>query len=298
MKKLILLLITILLILSGCNHNAPENKNDNTSKKSSSSTKSTAQLSTQGQYYSVQGTVDGIKITIKQGVTIRDNAGSTFKVFDSSGKELPLYIAIDNEERNNRKEYIYRFVEANKEYVVEWFCIFVDDKGKESGVVWDKTKCTPKGGLNLSDYLNVSNVENAKMSLNYDNEASSFVIKLQTSAKTLSDFAKDDSIFNNISFKFRTLLGELYWTHTEYVDDQWLVLKRSYAKTDPSYDISDAKTEGFQVYKSFPDYQKKEYNYKYCGQLIKQFVYDEGSTSSYNETIYENTIWTSQLQFN
>jgi hypothetical protein len=279
MKKLILLLIPILLLLSGCNHNGPD----------------AGKLTTKGKYYSVEGTVDGIKIKIKDGLKIRDNAGSTFRVFDSSGKELPLYITIENEERNTRKEYIYRFVEANKEYVIEWFCIFVDDKGKETDTVWDKTKCTPKGGLDLSDYLNVSTVENAKMSLNYDKASASFTIKLPTSAQTLSDFAKDDSIFSEINFKFRTLLGELYWAHTEYVDDQWLHLKGPFANADPTSDISKAKVDGFHVYKNFPEYQKREFENKYCGHLLKQFVYDEGS---YRKTIYENTTWTDQMKFN
>ena len=71
MKKLILLLISILLLLSGCNHNGPDTSN----------------LTTKGEYYSVEGTVDGIKIKIKDGLKIRDNAGSTFRVFDSSGKD-------------------------------------------------------------------------------------------------------------------------------------------------------------------------------------------------------------------
>lgn len=281
MKKLILLLIPILLLLSGCNHNGSD----------------AGKLTTKGKYYSVEGTVDGIKIKIKDGLKIRDNSGSVFRVYDSQGKELPLYIAINNEERNSRKEYIYRFVEPNKEYVIEWFCIFVDDKGKETDTVWDKTKCTPKGGLDLSDYLNISAIQNAKMSINYYESNSEFILKLLTNCSTLSDFAKDDSIFSEISFKFRTILGEVNWAHSEYVDDKWLYLKRSYGYTDPQ-EIADAKEKGFSVSKTFPEYQKREYDYKYCGHLIKNYVYSEKNNAGYYTTIYENSYWTDQMKFN
>lgn len=293
MKKLILLLIPILLLLSGCKHNGPENENDDSSKKTPSSTKTTAKLTSQGKFYSVEGTADGIKLKLKDGLNIRNNAGSTIRVFEASGKELPLYITLDNEERNSRKDYIYRFVEANKEYVIEWFFIFVDNKGNES-MYWDKTKCTPKGGLKLSDYLNVSNVENAKMSLNYDNANSQFVIKFLTDAETLEDFVKVDSAFSKVSFTFRTLLGELNWTHTEYVADRWLVLKGQNLVSS----IYSAKVNGFKVDRNVTDKEKQEYNNKYCGQLMKQFVYDEGSGSTYSKTIYENNYWTDQLKFN
>ena len=293
MKKIVLILISVITLLISCNQNGPVN--ERSSKKTTNSTESTeltAGLTNQGLFYSVEGTAEGIKITLKEGLNIRDNSGSVFKVFDSSGKELPLNIAIDNSERNTRTEYIYRFVEPYKEYVIEWFVIFVDNKGKEKEF-WDKTKCMTIGGLDLSDYLNVSTVENAKMSINYDKDKSVFVLKLLSDAQSLSDFAKDDSIFSEISFMFRTLLGEPYWTHTEYVDDKWLEIKRLNT-TDSEINITNAKN-GYHVYKSFPDYQKREYDYKYCGHLIKKFYYNDGS---YTRTIYETSSWTEQMKFN
>ena len=294
MKKLILILLPLLILFSGCSHNGPDKENEDPSQTNkTSNTKSSAKLSTQGQFYSVEGTTDGIKLKLKDGLNIRDNAGSTIRVFEASGKELPLYITIDSSERNSRKEYIYRFVEADKEYTIEWFFIFVDNKGKES-MYWDKTKCTPKGGLKLSDYLNVSKVENAKMSLKYDNANSQFEMKLLTDAETLEDFVKVDSAFSKVSFTFRTLLGELNWTHTEYVADRWLVLKGQNLVSG----IYSAKVNGFKVDRNVTDKEKQEYNNKYCGQLMKQFVYDEGAGSTYSKTIYENNYWTEQLKFN
>ena len=204
-----------------------------------------------------------------------------------------MYITVDSSERNSRKEYIYRFVEADKEYTIEWFFIFVDNKGKES-MYWDKTKCTPKGGLKLSDYLNVSNVENAKMSINYNNTTSKFEMKLLTDAETLEDFVKVDSAFSKVSFTFRALLGEINWTHTEYVADQWLNMKGPVLTSS----IYSAKKNGFEVNGNFDENKKKQYNYKYCGQLMKQFVYDEGAGSTYSKTIYENNYWTEQKTFN
>ncbi|MCR4900100.1 MAG: hypothetical protein K5907_04705, partial [Treponema sp.] len=93
MKKNLLILIPLLTLLFGCNHNGPNNENSQTSKKkSTSSSQSSAKLSTQGQFYSVEGTTDGIKLKLKDGLNIRNNAGSTIRVFEASGKELPLYI--------------------------------------------------------------------------------------------------------------------------------------------------------------------------------------------------------------
>ena len=67
MKKIILILISVLTLLISCNQNGPVN--ERSSKKttdSTNSTESTAGLTNQGLFYSVEGTAEGIKITLKK----------------------------------------------------------------------------------------------------------------------------------------------------------------------------------------------------------------------------------------
>lgn len=297
MKKSILLILSVLFvscIFAGCAFNIFGKKSEDTPWDIKSI--KVSKLTANGKRFSVEGTSDGIKITIKDG-TIRDNSGSIFTVYDKSLNELPLHIAIYNEQRNSRKEYTYRFVEPGKEYIVCWFCNFDDNKGGEFAE-WDYAKCKAGGGIDLSDYLNLSAVNKASMSIDYDKTTSEFCLSLRSNCSKYTDFIKDDSIFSDITFMFRVLLGEVNWTNTEYVTDKFLNLKQNVSGDKSTVDesIVDAKSPGYHILYPVDADKKKQYSNKYCGQLFKKFEYKE-SSGAYSKTLYEQSVWTDQKKF-
>ncbi|MDY2838742.1 MAG: hypothetical protein SOT46_00015 [Treponema sp.] len=49
-------------------------------------------LSENGKYFTVEGTTDGIKITLKDDVNIKQDSGTFIQVYDMSKTRLPLVI--------------------------------------------------------------------------------------------------------------------------------------------------------------------------------------------------------------
>ncbi|MCI6890872.1 MAG: hypothetical protein MR852_02470 [Treponema sp.] len=76
-------------------------------------------LSENGQYFTVEGTTDGIKITLKDDLKIKKDSGSNIQVYDMSKNKLPLMIAasVGSDIDANKKVYTYKFVENNTDYI-------------------------------------------------------------------------------------------------------------------------------------------------------------------------------------
>ena len=128
---------------------------DNSSSTSTDSSSSTtienldpSTLSENGQYFTVEGTTDGIKITLKDDLKIKKDSGSNIQVYDMSKNKLPLMIAasVGSDIDANKKVYTYKFVENNTDYIVKLHALKTDEKWVE-----DWAKCTAKGGYNLSN---------------------------------------------------------------------------------------------------------------------------------------------------
>ena len=145
---------------------------DNSSSTSTDSSSSTtienldpSTLSENGKYFTVEGTTDGIKITLKDDLKIKKDSGSNIQVYDMSKNKLPLMIAasVGSDIDANKKVYTYKFVENNTDYIVKLHALKTDEKWVE-----DWAKCTAKGGYNLSNYINVDALKSIKMNLGWN----------------------------------------------------------------------------------------------------------------------------------
>ena len=190
MKKIIksvMLSLASLFILFGCSNQASDSTDsssststDNSSSTSTDNSSSTSTdnsssttienldpstLSENGKYFTVEGTTEGIRITLKDDLKIKKDSDSTIQVYDMSKNKLPLMIAasVGSDIDANKKVYTYKFVENNTDYIVKLHALKTDEKWVE-----DWAKCTAKGGYNLSDYINVDALKSIKMNLGWN----------------------------------------------------------------------------------------------------------------------------------
>ena len=161
MKKIIksvMLSLASLFILFGCSNQASDSTDSPSSTTIENLDPST--LSENGKYFTVEGTTEGIRITLKDDLKIKKDSDSTIQVYDMSKNKLPLMIAasVGSDIEANKKVYTYKFVENNTDYIVKL------DALKETDEKWveDWAKCTAKGGYNLSDYINVDALKSIK----------------------------------------------------------------------------------------------------------------------------------------
>ena len=246
-------------------------------------------LSENGQYFTVEGTTDGIKITLKDDLKIKKDSDSTIQVYDMSKNKQPLMIAasVGSDIEANKKVYTYKFVENNTDYIVKL------DALKETDEKWveDWAKCTAKGGYNLSDYINVDAVKSMKMKLDWDgNQFSTGIVSDKLSKK--EDLMKNESIFGRpedefnykFMFQFYLVLGKPKWQGAEsewwaWADDIWI----DYFRTD--FDIDSEK------YSSRMNDLKNKFNNQYCGYIHPRLKLNDGTEYEFEQ------IWSEQKVF-
>ena len=297
MKKIIksvMLSLASLFILFGCSNQA-SGSTDRPSSTSTDSPSSTtienldpSTLSENGKYFTVEGTTEGIRITLKDDLKIKKDSDSTIQVYDMSKNKLPLMIAasVGSDIEANKKVYTYKFVENNTDYIVKLDALKTDEKWVE-----DWAKCTAKGGYNLSDYINVDAVKSMKMKLDWDgNQFSTGIVSDKLSKK--EDLMKNESIFGRpedefnykFMFQFYLVLGKPKWQGAEsewwaWAGDIWI----DYFKTDFIIDS--------EKYSSRMDDLKNKFNNQYCGYIHPRLKLKDGTEYEFEQ------IWSEQKVF-
>lgn len=243
-------------------------------------------LSENGQYFTVEGTTDGIKITLKDDLKIKKDSGSNIQVYDMSKNKLPLMIAasVGSDIDANKKVYTYKFVENNTDYIVKLHALKTDEKWVE-----DWAKCTAKGGYNLSDYINVDALKSIKMNLGWN--GFQFYAGINSDkVSTKEDLIIDESIFDSskdesnykFMFQFFLMLGEPEWKNSEWWtwgDD----IKIDNFRTE--FEIATDKVAG-----KMNDLKEKWEN-KYCGYMVPKLKLADSQEYEFEQ------IWSEQKVF-
>lgn len=237
-------------------------------------------LSENGQYFTVEGTTDGIKITLKDDLKIKKDSGSNIQVYDMSKNKLPLMIAasVGSDIDANKKVYTYKFVENNTDYIVKLHALKTDEKWVE-----DWAKCTAKGGYNLSDYINVDALKSIKMNLGWN--GFQFYAGINSDkVSTKEDLMKKDSILTDykLKFEFSLVLGEPEWKNSEW----WA--------WGADIKIDDFRTEceiaTDNVAGKMNDLKEKWEN-KYCGYMVPKLKLTDSQEYEFEQ------IWSEQKVF-
>lgn len=283
MKKIIktvMLSLASLFIMFGCSNPASDSTNNPSSTTIENLDPST--LSENGQYFTVEGTRDGIRITLKDDLKIKKDSDSTIQVYDMSKNKLPLMIAasVGSDIEANKKVYTYKFVENNTDYIVKLDALKTDEKWVE-----DWAKCTAKGGYNLSDYINVDAVKSVKMNLGWNGTQFYAGIDSDKLSKK-EDLINNDSILTGYKFMFQfyLVLGKPKWQGAEsewwaWADDIWI----DYFRTDFIIDSD--------KYSSRMDDLKNKFNNKYCGYIHPRLKLKDGTEYEFEQ------IWSEQKVF-
>lgn len=243
-------------------------------------------LSENGQYFTVEGTTDGIKITLKDDLKIKKDSGSNIQVYDMSKNKLPLMIAasVGSDIESNKKVYTYKFVENNTDYIVKLDALKTDEKWVE-----DWAKCTAKGGYNLSDYIKVDALKSIKMNLGWN--GFQFYAGINSDkVSTKEDLIIDESIFDSskdesnykFMFQFFLILGEPEWKNSEWWtwgDD----IKIDNFRTE--FEIATDKVAG-----KMNDLKEKWEN-KYCGYMVPKLKLADSQEYEFEQ------IWSEQKVF-
>ena len=239
-------------------------------------------LSENGKYFTVEGTTDGIKITLKDDLKIKKNSGSTIQVYDMSKNKLPLMItaSVESDIDANKKVYTYKFVENNTDYIVKLHALKTDEKWVE-----DWAKCTAKGGYNLSDYINVDALKSIKMNLGWNG----FQFYAGINSDKLSkkeDLINNDSILTDYKFMFQyfLVLGKPKWQGAE---SEWWAWQDDILIDDFRTDF---KIDSEQ-YSSRMDDLKNKFNNQYCGYIYPRLKLNDGTEYEFEQ------IWSEQKVF-
>ena len=283
MKKIIksvMLSLASLFILFGCSNQASDSTDSPSSTTIEDLDPST--LSENGKYFTVEGTTDGIRITLKDDLKIKKDSDSTIQVYDMSKNKLPLMIAasVGSDIEANKKVYTYKFVENNTDYIVKLDALKTDEKWVE-----DWAKCTAKGGYNLSDYINVDAVKSIKMNLGWNGFQFYAGINSDKVSKK-EDLINNDSILTDYKFMFQyfLVLGKPKWQGAEsewwaWAGDIWI----DYFKTDFIIDS--------EKYSSRMDDLKNKFNNQYCGYIHPRLKLKDGTEYEFEQ------IWSEQKVF-
>ena len=238
-----------------------------------------------GKYISATGTSEGIKITFADNVRIKP-----YKAISVDG--IPIRIDIsENDAENNRKTYIFPFAEQGKTYVVT-YAEYLTVDGVERWVE-ESVQCVAKGGLRYTDYLDVNSLDNYSLTVSYNGPnylGGMFSGEFKPSFSK-NDVIKNDSIFNDFTFGYAVVLGELHWVNTRY----W-----SWAH-DVTWSSSifdeQALSKGFEFVcdSTAPSEQEwREYDYKYAAYATPSFTLRNYPGTSFS---VENDLWSAQKTY-
>ena len=236
-----------------------------------------------GKYISATGTSEGIKITFADNVRIKP-----YKAISVDG--IPIRIDTSEEdEKNNRKTYIFPFAEKGKTYVVTYNEVLTVD-GVDQWVT-ESVECVAGGGLRYTDYLNIDSLNKCTLTVSYNgpNYPGGLFSGMFTPYFTKDEVIMNDEIFSDFTFGYSVVLGELNWTHTAY----WTWTRRDNWANSSIFD--DALSEGFDFYsgedKVPTEREWREYDYKYAAYATPSFTLKNYPGTSF---FVGNDLWSEQ----
>lgn len=226
----------------------------------------TAELTSNGNYISVESDAKGIKVTIVDGVTFKKDGGNSISVEGN-----PLKIVITNKDiENNRKEFIYPFAEKDKEYVLQVAGTVSVDGGLSYNFVTEKVKCNAGGGLDYKQYLDPNPIQTSALDVKFTDEKFSGTLNLSS-----TEIIKDSSAFLSAKIEYSVVLGELDWSHTAW----WVGCSPSINLLSAVSKNNIFEADGWKSAPSLGDWN--QYNYKYGVYITPSFKFKEFEDTSF-----------------
>lgn len=241
-----------------------------------------------GKYISAIGTSEGIKITFADNVSV--------KAYNSISVDgIPIRIDTSPDDENYYgKTYIFPFAEKGKTYVVTYSGGLIVN-GVERWVE-ESVECVAGGGLRYTDYLNIDSLDNYSLTVSYNGPnypGGMFSGEFKPSFSK-NDVIKNNSIFNDFTFGYSVVLGELHYEHTRYWS--WAHDVTTWGNSNIFDEL--ALSQGFDFVSGdceVPTEQNwREYDYKYAAYVTPIF-----SLKNYSNTVFklEKDLWSAQKTY-
>ena len=240
-----------------------------------------------GEYFSIKGTSEGIKITLADGLKIKKDSGNSINVLDNAK------ISITNENiEAGKKTFIYPLTTKGETYTLK--ISFVDETTgarKE-----EQLECKAGGGMDYTKIINPMPLIDSSFDIEYfDNQSYYFRGQYNININSPSEVILDPSKFSEAYVEFIALLGKTNWSNTT-----WWVSAKSLDLLEPvdedKNSLSDAKN-GF-AYNNWAnkptasDWTK--HNYEYAGYATPVFY-----LKAYPDTRFElDGIYSAQKKVN
>ena len=236
-----------------------------------------------GEYFSIKGTSEGIKITLADGLKIKKDGGNSISLLGNAK------ISITNENiENGKKTFIYPLTTKGETYTLK--ISFVDETTgarKE-----EQLECKAGGGIDYTKIINPMPLIDSSFDIEYfDNQPYYFGGKYNININSASEVILDPSMFKEAFVEFIAILGKTNWSNTT-----WWVSAKSLDLLEPvdedKNSLSVAKN-GF-AYNNWgnkptaSDWAK--HNYEYAGYATPVFY-----LKAYPDTRFElNGIYSTQ----
>lgn len=244
-----------------------------------------------GKYISATGTSEGIKITFADNVSVK-----AYNSISVDGIPIKIDTSV-NDEKDDRKTYIFPFAEKGKTYVVTYSGGLIVN-GVDTWVSADSVQCVAGGGLRYTDYLDLNSLYNSDTTVSYDPDAESDR-KFSGVFKpyfTKDDVIKNDSIFTDFKFSYAVVLGEVPWGETTY----WAWAHEVDSWVDSSISDEEGLSRGFEFISEgihegrLPTEQDWiDHDYKYGARVSPNFI-----LKAYSDTTFLlEHLWSTQQTY-
>lgn len=217
-----------------------------------------------GEYFSIKGTSEGIKITLADGLKIKKDSGNSINIFGNA----KISITKENIEAG-KKNYVYPLTTKGETYTLK--ISFVDEvtgARKE-----EQLECKAGGGMDYTKIINPMPLIDSSFDIEYfDNQPYYFGGKYNININSTSEVILDPSMFKEAFVEFIAILGKTNWSNTT-----WWVSAKSLDLLEPvdedKNSLSDAKN-GF----AYNNWDNKptasdwtKHNYEYAGYATPVF---------------------------
>ena len=161
-----------------------------------------------GEYFSIKGTSEGIKITLTDGLKIKKDSGNSINVLDNAK------ISITNENiEAGKKTFIYPLTTKGETYTLK--ISFVDETTgarKE-----EQLECKAGGGIDYTKIINPMPLIDSSFDIEYfDNQSYYFRGQYNININSPSEVILDPSKFSEAYVEFIALLGKTNWSNTTW----------------------------------------------------------------------------------
>jgi len=277
-------------------------------------------MPSEGKYVKAEPCADGIKITLTE-TSEYDHYKNNLGSISVNGKDI--YIDIASYSDSYIKEYVYPFVEKDKEYIVTFGGAIVDkSNGRKTPWVGESVKVKAGGGRDLSKYVTAEQLEKyksikpevkveEKTVQNYYGEPEKLTIftwGFKQDVNNINDFCNLSEV-DSVNMDKSMLLGELNWAN----ESAWYGGNNFYFEKDGSayvpsfnenYDgnygdllnfFEAAKTNDIPFIwgtKKITEADWAKHDNKYCSSMTFKFVIDN---NDYNFSY--PTRWSDQYIF-